>query len=74
MPRIRESPAERGIAQQPPSYLHHGMQCGVQAMEPIFIPRDLNIEYGEIHWKPLPQENSITSPEISLTKTGFRED
>ena len=34
-------------------------------MGPIFIPRDLNIEHREIHWKPLPQKNGIMSPEIS---------
>jgi hypothetical protein len=48
-----------------PSYLHHGTQRGVQAMGPIFIHRDLNIEHQKIHWKPLPQKNDIMSPEIS---------
>ena len=33
-------------------------------MGPIFIPQDLNIEHREIHWKPLPQQNRIVSPEI----------
>ena len=51
-------------AQLVPSYLHHCTQCGVQSMGPIFIPRDLNIEHREIHWKPLPQ-NGIMSLEIS---------
>jgi len=47
-----------------PPYLHHGTQRGVQAMGPIFIPRDLNIKHREIHWKPLPQKNGIMSLEI----------
>jgi hypothetical protein len=47
-----------------PSYLHHVTQRGVQTMGPFFIPRDLNIEHREIHWKPLPQKNRIMSPEI----------
>jgi hypothetical protein len=45
-----------------PSYLQHGTQRGVQSMD-LLIPRDLNIEQREIHWKPLPQ-NGIMSPEI----------
>jgi hypothetical protein len=45
------------------SYLHHGTQRSVQSMGPIFIPRDLNIEQREIHWKPLPKKNGIMSTE-----------
>ncbi len=41
------------LEQVGPAYLHHGTQRGVQSMGPIFIPRDLNIEHREIHWKPL---------------------
>ena len=47
-----------------PSYLHHGTQRGVQSMGPIFIPRDLNIEFRKIHWKSLLQENGVLSLEI----------
>jgi hypothetical protein len=37
------------------------MQRGAQSLGHIFIPRDLNIEQWEIHWKALPQKG-IMSP------------
>jgi hypothetical protein len=36
-------------------------------MGPIFIPPDLNIEDREIHWKPLPQKETVLCHQKSFS-------